>query len=53
MRGFICNSNWDGLSIGIIVLALAVLHSPDATAKVCSVPTLAYPSTRVAVDDAA
>jgi hypothetical protein len=39
--------------ISIIFVALVTLHAPSASAKVCSVPTLAYPSIQAAVDDAA
>ena len=48
-----CDKGPKGLSIGILFLALAVLHTPSGSAKVCTVPTLAYPSIQAAVNDAA
>ena len=53
MRGINRDVNPNGLLIGIFFLALAVLLVPNASAKVCTVPTLAYPSIQAAVDDAA
>jgi hypothetical protein len=53
MRGVTDRESPNGVLIGVFFLVLVIVWAPAASAKVCSVPTLAYPSIQAAVDDAA